>query len=366
MTELSSHTLYLERPAFWTEPGDPEVWFRALQAIASATERAPQTGTPRTVAERNLIGVVAWRGALGLFGVNRRADLTLLPGVGLVSWDASGQWTLTDEAHNMLRLWRTVAENGLEQLAGYLLRESPWLRLLLLRVHRGDWEIVNWPHARSSRAGLKVGSSLVLRRYGDPGEWFVGVEQSVAGRWLARTHREFLAYSPEILTRKKGKDDLSLAPLTAPLHLLESVGWLSAMGQLLLPGDVLADLVGQVSAAQVLRDVTARRADVRGYVAVEPVLRELLANFGASLNDEVFARWMDALLDSAIRKGALELLDAAPGQARHGRGLQADPSRKLVRWVVHTEFNNIFQEAWASLEGRNAWALKKPAEEIVR
>jgi hypothetical protein len=59
---------------------------------------------------------------------------------------------------------------------------------------------------------------------------------------------------------------------------------------------------------------------------------------------------MDALVDQAVQRGALELLDAEPGQARHGRGLHADPSRKLVRWVVHTEFNDAFQSAWPALE----------------
>src|SRR5271157_3670724 len=108
MTGSSAHTLYLERPAFWTEPGDPEVWFRALEAIASAANRTPQTGTPRTVAERCLVGVVAWRGALGLFGLYRRASRTLLPGVGLVACDPEGQWSVTEEAHALLRSWRTT------------------------------------------------------------------------------------------------------------------------------------------------------------------------------------------------------------------------------------------------------------------
>ena len=60
-------------------------------------------------------------------------------------------------------------------------------------------------------------------------------------------------------------------------------------------------------------------------------------------------------VDQAVHHGALELLDAEPGQARHGRGLQADPSRKLVRWVVHTEFNDVFQSAWPALE--TEWEL---------
>jgi hypothetical protein len=350
MSAPSAGTLYLERPAFWTEVGDPEAWLRALDAIAIAAEHTSQTGTPRTVAERCLVGVLAWRGAIGLFGVSYRDGRALLPGVGLVASDPEGQWSVTDEARALLRAWRSEPARGLKQLATHLLRESPWLRLLLLRISRGDWEIVDWSHARASRLGLKAGTSLVLRECADPAEWFSGFERSVAGRWLARTRCESLEYSPDTLTRKKGKDDLSLSPLTAPLHLLESVGWLSAHGEVSLPNDVLVDLLGHTSPAQMLEDLTARRADVRGYVAAEPVLRELLAAFGVTPSDDTFARWMDEVVNNAIAKGALELLAAEPGQARHGRGLYADPSRKLVRWIIHSEFDNAFQNAWAALD----------------
>ena len=213
MTGSSAHPLYLERPAFWTEPADPEVWFRALETIASVAERTPQTGTPRTVAERSLVGVVAWRGVLGLFGVYRRAGSMFLPGVGLIACDLAGQWSVTEEAHALLRSWRTAPAQGLEQLAGHLLRESPWLRLLLLRIHRGDWEIVNWSRARSSRVGLKTGVSLVLRHHADPSDWLIGIEQSAAGRWLARTHSEFSFVLARCARSEEGKGrPLPLAP----------------------------------------------------------------------------------------------------------------------------------------------------------
>jgi len=89
-----------------------------------------------------------------------------------------------------------------------------------------------------------------------------------------------------------------------------------------------------------------------GPVGAEPVLRELLATFGVSPGDEAFARWMDAIVEEASKIGALELLEVEPGQARHGRGLFADPTRKLVRWVVHDEFNAVFENAWPALETR--------------
>jgi hypothetical protein len=345
----SPRVLYLERPCFWTEPGDPEVWFRALEAISTASDAKPQTGTPRTVAERCLVRIIAWRGAVGLFGVVQNDGEASLQGIGLVARNADGTWSVTDEGQALIRLWRESTSNGLTQLAAYLVRESAWLRLLLLRLLEGDWKIDNWAHARSSRAGLKAGSSLRLERYADESKWFAEIDQKAAGRWLARTNSSSLDLAPGIAARKKGKDDLSLSPLTAPLHLLETVGWLSPLGVVQLPSAVHSDLVGHLSAAEALSDISVRRADVRGFVAAEVVLRELLATFGASPTDEEFTRWMDELLDSAVSTGSLEILSAEPGQARHGRGLFGDSARKLVRWVVHQEFNDRFQSAWAAL-----------------
>jgi hypothetical protein len=342
--------LHLERPAFWTEPSDPESWFRALDVVGAAAQRVPQTGTPRTVAERCLVGVIAWRGAAGLFGAYAREGHVRLPGVGLIARDEEGGWDLTDEARALLRQWKDNASHGLELLAAHLVRESPWLRLLLLRLQQSDWELEHWAEVRSGRAGLKAGSSLLLRSHTQPEAWFDGLEQRTAARWIARARCRSLAYAPDVLVRKSGKDDLSLTPLTAPLHLLESVGWLSRTGLVALPSELAADLVGSATPAQALSEITDGRSDVLGFVAVEPTLRELLATFGLRPNDEAFARWMDALLDEAVQTGAIELLDAQPGQARHGRGLQADPSRKLVRWLIHEEFNEVFQNAWGALE----------------
>ena len=355
----AASVLCLERPCFWTEPGDPEVWFRALEAISRASAAKTQAGTPRTVAERCLVGLIAWRGAVGLFGVSQDDERTLLHGVGLVARGADGTWCVTDEGQALVRVWRESASIGLAQLAAYLVRESPWLRLLLLRLVDGDWRIDNWAHARTSRVGLKAGSSLRLERCAGETTWFAGIEQIAAGRWLARTQSSKLAFAPGIATRKKGKDDLSLSPLTAPLHLLETVGWLSPLGTVQLPAALNAELVGHLSAAEALSDISRRRADVRGFVAAEPVMRELLTTFGARATDEEFSRWMDELLESAVATGSLEILSAEPGQARHGRGLFGDPARKLVRWVVHQEFNDRFRSAWAALgsdEMHDAWS----------
>ncbi|WP_316237049.1 hypothetical protein [Bradyrhizobium sp. SZCCHNR1015] len=350
MTAAAAPVLHLERPAFWTESSDAEVWFRALDAIARAAQRAPQTGTPRTVAERCLVGIIAWRGATGLFGAFQRGGLVRLPGVGLIACDADGSWDITDEAHALLRHWKEAPRRGLELLAAILVRESPWLRLMLLRLQNREWELTGWSEVRSSRGGLKVGRSILLRAHSEPERWFEGLERPAAARWLARTNCKSLNYAPEVLTRKTGKDDLSVTPLTAPLHLLESVGWLTRTGQLTLPSEIKSDLACQSTPMQVLTEITSRHADVRGFVAAEPVLRELLATFGMSPSGDAFARWMDALIDQAVQRGAIEVLDAEPGQARHGRGLHADPARKLVRWVIHSEFNDAFQNTWGALE----------------
>lgn len=338
-------TLHLERPAFWTETGDPESWFRALDVLSG---KPAETGSPRAVAERALAGVISRRGAVGLFGL---VD-TLLPGVGLVVRDHEGCWTVSDEARVLLRCWKETPSRGLERLAAYLVRESVWLRLLLLRLERHDWALAGWSEVRSSRAGLQAGSSLVQHNHVEPTQWFLGLEQQAAARWLARAACDALAYAPGVLERKPSKDNLSLTPLTAPLLLLESVGWLSRTGALALPGELRADLTSTATPAQALADITRSNTDVRGFVPAEPTLRALLATFGVSPSHEAFARWMDALIDHAVQTGALELLDAEPGQARHGRGLHADPTRKLVRWVVHREFNEVFQNVWGALEPR--------------
>lgn len=347
-----TRTLHLDRPAFWTETSDPEAWFRALEVLAGTSNELAQMRTPRTVAERCLVGIIAWRGATGLFGAFDRRGVARLPGVGLVTYDADRHWTVSDESQVLLRRWKEAPARGTELLAAYLVRESVWLRLLILRLQRHDWELHGWSEVRSSRAGLKVGTSLLLNNYAEPAQWFAGLEQHVAARWLARARCGALAYAPDLLSRKPSKDNLSLTPLTAPLLLLESVGWMSRTGVLALPNELLADLTGTATPAQALTDLTSGHADVRGFVAAEPVLRELLATFGVHPGDEAFARWMDALVEEGSKRGALELLAVEPGQARHGRGLFADPTKKLVRWVVHNEFNETFQNAWRALETR--------------
>ena len=264
---IEARALHLDRPAFWTETGDPKSWFRALQAIAEAAQKTPQTGTPRTVAERCLVGVIAWRERPASSAPIAAVGVTLLPGVGLVARDVEGRWDLTAEARALLRHWKDHAALGLEQLAVALVRESLWLRLLLLRLHQGDWELAHWTGVRSGRAGLKAGRSLLLHSHADPDAWFDGLAQQTSARWLARAQCDGLDYLPGVFTRKKGKDDLSLAPLTAPLHLLE----IRRLAQSYGPADAWANFQ-QTSSARRRRhrrftDIINGKADMLGFVA---------------------------------------------------------------------------------------------------
>lgn len=342
-----TRTLHLERPSFWTETRDPEAWFRALDVLSRA-EQSALKGTPRAVWDHALAKTLSRRTALGLFGAAETAEGALLYGTGLMAWSPVG-WQLNEEAAGMLARWQSAPSAVLEELARFLVRESAWIRCLLCRLQDGDWELADWRRVRGGRRGLKPGESLLLHRSSEPREWLVGLEQRVGARWLARTGCSTIAVHPEVLARGTRRDDLSLAPLTAPLHLFEALGWLSADGALRLPAELRAELSGQSSAADVLSRISLANADVRGFVAVEPVLRELLSAFGTPLTDEDFARWMDGLVQASKSTGAIEILAAEPGQARHGRGLFGDPARKLVRWVIHDEFNKCFQQAWAAL-----------------
>jgi hypothetical protein len=135
------------------------------------------------------------------------------------------------------------------------------------------------------------------------------------------------------------------------------VGWLSRTGALALPGELAADLTGTATPAQALTDLTSGHADVRGFVAAEPVLRELLATFGVSPNDEAFARWMDALVDEASRCGALELLAVEP--ARPGTGEDSSPTPR------RSSCDGWFTPS-STTPSRSAWPRSRHERELTR
>ncbi len=355
--------LYLERPSFWTDTRDGEAWFRALATLKRA-DPAMRKGSPRVVWQHALAKTLSRRTALGLFGAATTSDGALLHGAGLMV-EHESKWQLDAGAADMVSRWEQQSPDFLSHFAEFLVRNSVWLRCLLCRLLDGDWVLTDWQHVRSRRRGISPGDSLILNRFTEPEHWLEGLEQRTSSRWLVRTGCSDVAVHPDVLGRDSRRDDLSLAPLTAPLHLLETVGWMTPHGVLQLPSVLVADLVGQLSAAAALTEITSRHADIRGVVAAELVLRELLTTFGANPSDEDFGRWMDQLMDNSVSTGALEILSAEPGQSRHGRGLHGDPARKLVRWVVHQEFNDCFQSAWAALEGHRTAQHASPAKEIT-
>ncbi len=339
-----TRTLYLERPAFWTEPRDPEAWLRALQVLVDAT-RTATAGSPRTVWERLLRPTLSRRAALGLFGSVECPGGARLHGVGLLVL-SEGVWRVGEGGWEILTKWRISPPQGLERLADFLTRESPWLRLFLLWLLTGNREIAGGPQVRSPSGALISRVAFQFHERSDPDRWFVDRERPMAGRWLTRTHCRNLSIAPDVCARRKGQDDFSWAPLAAPMQLLETVGWLSADGVLTLPDWLHTDLAGKWDAARALMEISARRADVRGFVPAEPTLRELRESMAQiSLDSVNFAHWMDELVRSALATGAIELVAVEPGQARHGRGLFGDPTQKLVRWVIHDDFNAHFQRA---------------------
>jgi hypothetical protein len=327
--------LYLERPAFWTEVADPEVWLRATEVLV---RHPAQGGSPRTIIADRLRGVCSRRTGLGLFGIEARRAGPVLQGVGMLKRDAQGQWQVTPEAVALVQAWRADAGNGLEALAGYLITRSPWLRLLLLRLLAGDWSL-------AGRGQLRSGS-IALRqdRYASINSWLTGLERQLAPAWMQDGGLHRLAVLPAVLKRPIGQDNLSLAPLAAPLALLETVGWLRD-GQLHLPVELQQELTGQARPSQLLQTICQQQADVRGLAPIEPCLRALaeamgLNDVGAGNRDR-FAVWMDELLDRAMSVGAIEVLAAESGQARHGRGIGGDRHRQLVRLAIHPEFDDI-------------------------
>ena len=313
--------LYLERPSFWTDTRDGEAWFRALATLMHS-DPALCSGSPRAVWQHVLSKTLSRRTAVGLFGAVTTSDGALLHGAGLMVKQGP-KWQLHVDAADLVSRWEGQSPAVLTSFSQFLVQNSVWLRCLLCRLLDGDWVLNDWRQVRSRRRGITAGESLILHRFAKPEHWLDGLEQRASSRWLIQTGCTNLAVHPDVLRRASRRDDLSLSPLTAPLHLLETVGWMTPQGALQLPLAVVADLTGQRTAANALTEITSRHADIRGLVAAEPVLRELLATFGASPTGEDFSRWMDLLVESSVSAGALEILSVEPGQSRHGRACTA-------------------------------------------
>lgn len=367
-------SIILARPSFWSEPRDPEAWLRALvtlEAVLSKSETSA-IASPRSAWERHLSGALSRRSVPGLFGLDCSKKPAKLLGVGLLVQPTNTKaWSLSEEARSLLSIWRDITpQQALEALAVYLLRWSVWLRLLLLRLALGDWQLINWHRLRGSNAHLTADSHLILKQQSAPTKWTQGIERACLGAWTAKWIKNHspltspfvggnegdaertVTLKPYIPKTAKKSDSFSWAPLKGPLYLLDSLGWMRANGMLLLPAHLaqkpelaLLSPLGNSPATQ-LTEATTAHADVRGFSPVEPVMRSLAQRAGIAASVESpgnFEQWMDALLGAAFQKGAIELHAAEPGQARHGRGLFGDRQRKLVRWTIHPEFDALFQ-----------------------
>lgn len=339
--------IHVMLPSFWPEPREPEAWLRTLAYLDELSSGdTPQTiAGPRSAWEQCLSRRISRRSVPGLFGL--APDGRLL-GIGLLDAQTTEHWTISDAGHALLNSWREGAlTTACEALAIRTLEASVWLRVLLLRLARGHWQLTGWEQLRADNGVILPGRHLIMTEYDTPDTWFTGIEMTALGLWRDACPGDITLKSAGV---GRTSEAFPWSALKAPLYLLDSLGWLQPTGQLKLP-ERLADrphlyplAPGLCSPAAILRQITQERADYNGYCALEPVMRQLAEQTRAVTGDVLaFHRWTDLLLEAAFRQGAIELLDAQPGQARHGRGLFGDLKRKLVHWQIHDEFNTIFR-----------------------
>jgi hypothetical protein len=355
---MSDRTLYLERPSFWTEIRDPECWYRGLKVLARVEqEESIIHGTPRSLWQRHLKQVLSRRSILGLFGMASDPEQNFLLGAGFLQFnpDKNG-WQLAAGSKPLVTevLQKPLEDKKiLKRLGIALLKQSPWIRLLVFRLTEGDWSLSGWNHLRDGNGKLKAGVSLILHRNSEENDWFSGIEQFCTTHWFSSEQPvTTIRLHPDVKSRDSRRDDFSWAPFKAPLYLFDYLGWLTGEGVLKIPSDVLKitgiknENKGRMDVTAIFRDITKRHADLRGFVAVEKVLREFYENIypDQNPNADEFVVWMDGLMSCAMKKGAIEILAAEPGQARHGRGILGDRQRKLAKWVIHEDFSDCLSE----------------------
>lgn len=340
-------TISVMLPSFWPEPREPEAWLRTLAYLdeLSGGETPPTISGPRGVWDQLLSRRISRRSVPGLFGLEHSGRLR---GIGLLEPTTAESWVISDAGRALLTPWHEgKLTMALEALAIRTLEASVWLRLLLLRIAGGHWQLAGWEGLRADNGVLLPVRHLLMPEYSTPEAWFVDIEMTALGVWR-EAHLADITLKPAGLGR--ASEAFPWSALKAPLYLLDSLGWLHSTGLLRLP-ERLADrpycraLAPRLhTPAALLRQITRELADFNGYCALEPAMRRLAEGTGLAADDApAFHRWSDLLLETAVRQGAIELLDAQPGQARHGRGLFGDLQRKLVRWQIHDEFNTIFR-----------------------
>ena len=348
--------LLIGRCSFWPEARDPEAWLRALVALSNSAAKSASNAwtSPRAVGDTVLRGHLSRRGVPGLFGLDDSRTPTVLDGVGLLELNADrSTWQLSAEAQSLITIWQTAPhQEAMERLALLLLRRSVWLRLVLLKLQSGTWQLNRWDRLKSSNGQLRIGKHLLLGSDSTPSTWLSELEESALGAWSPELSQEApVVVQVHAPTTANPDDGLSLSPLKSPLYLLDSLGWLDSIGRLRLPPPneqdaLLNSLAGSKPTASSLLDrLSVAFADHRGVFPVEPVMLRFGQALGlfphASANDSQFIAWTDRLLSESFRTGAVELLSVEPGQPRHGRGLFGDTHQKLVHWRVHHGFDEI-------------------------
>jgi len=361
-------TVLLARPSFWPEPRAPEAWLRALAELDRLLKQAqpPALAGPWPTWERHLNRLLSRRSVPGLFGLEMEGAQLRLWGTGFLRIPRGvSTWTMADEVEEVLGPWRqNRTADALRALAIHLLRRSVWLRLLLLRVASGHWQLRDWESLRKGNNRLREGVNLAFLEGQTPDGWFAGIEKECVGPWQmalaeAGGRPDFRLAAPKAADHS---DEFSWSPLQAPLYLLDSLGWLTNEGQLRLPEDLATDPLLAVlmpcseAPARWLREATAELADFRGFAPVEAMLRSLAARAGHAEPADAagFRDWADALLGQAIEAGAIEIEAAEPGQARHGRGLLGDRHRRLVRWHIHDDFSAVFARVSGTAESNGS------------
>jgi hypothetical protein len=343
------------------------VWLRALAELDRLLRQAqpPALAGPWPTWERHLRRQLSRRSVPGLFGLATDGLHQRLWGVGFLHIAmSSASWTMAKETEEVLGPWQKgrIAD-ALHALAIHLLRRSVWLRLLLLRLASGHWELRGWDRLRQGNDRLREGVHLVFLEEQTWGHWFTGIETECLGPWQAPLaeacgHLGFRLAAPQAAEHS---EEFSWSPLQAPLYLLDSLNWLTGEGRLRLPDDLAGDPHLAVlipcgeAPARWMREATAALADFRGFAPVEAVLHNLAGRAGnpERADDACFREWADALLGQAIEAGAIEVEAAEPGQARHGRGLLGDRQRRLVRWHIHDNFNAVFARVSGNASASN-------------
>jgi hypothetical protein len=343
----------MPRPSFWPEPRSPEPWLRALDQLSGVLAGSEgQDLAPRSLWEKYLRRRLSLRSVPGLFGVE--GDRLL--GAGFLVRDAGHALRLDPATDAVLAPFRRKESDvALTALAERLLKASVPLRLLLIRLARGDWQISPGDQGRA----WQVGQRLVTSAHAEPDQWCRGIEADCLGVWAPLfTDADRRGIRPDT-TAAAPSHNFGWGPLEAPLYLLDSLGWLSQQGRLSLPEGMCRDgllaalLPPRPAPADLLRRLTADQADLRGFVPAERVLRDLLEQTETLIAEPQFNRWMDELVRCSLERGAIEVEAAEPGQSRHGRGLFGDRRRQLVRWRVHDGFNEIFTRLAAPDNGTN-------------